>query len=1044
MTKNNFDFVVMAALCLSTGTLYAQSTIKGKVVDNNNTPIQGATITETISKKQVQTDANGLFELPSNGNSISIQIQYIGFDSRIVQTNPSGLTTIQLLPTSSQLDEVVVTALNISKEKKTLGYAIQELKGKDLSEAKESNLVNSLAGKVAGVQVTNSQGNMGSSRIIIRGETSIAGNNQPLFVIDGTPVDNSQLGTSGNRDYANAISDINSEDIESISVLKGPNAAALYGSRAAAGVILITTKSGKKRKGLGINVNSNNTIERLAVLPDYQNVFGQGADGKFSYVDGKGGGLNDGVDESWGPKMDGRLIPQFYSKGEAVPFLPHPNNVRSFFGTGRTLNNGISIADAADKVDYRFSYNNSNQTGIIPNSSIEKNNFNINTRYKITEDLTLTANANYVRTNSGNLPGVGGFRSNGYMLQFTWFGRQVDVSRLKNYRDENGNLVNWNNSYYSNPYFIAEENTVQQQRDRIFGNVGLNYKINKFLTANFRSGNDYYTDRRKIRIAYGTNGTPYGSYEEDAYTVNENNTEFTLNYNRPLSDDFTLDILGGGNIRSQSRQRNNQKAPRLAVPDVYTLANSRDALVSLGEYIPLKAYSVFSSAQLGYKNYAFLNLTARNDWSSTLPVDNLSYFYPSANASIVLTDAFSIQSNILSFWKLRGGWSKVGKDTDPFNLIDSYPFSAPYGDSPQLSVNDIKKNPDLKPETTTSTELGTELAFFKHRIRLDLSLYNINSINQILAVDVSPSTGYKKKLMNAGKINNKGLEIQLGVTPVKKEDFQWDININFATNKSKVVKLDDEGLLPSYTIGSSGTVQVLAAVGKPYGTLYGTGFLRNEAGLLILDKGLPTADPVNHYFGKFTPDWLGGITNQFRYKNFDLSFLVDIKHGGKLYSGTNATGRGTGVLASTLPGRDAEHGGLNYTTVNQSTNETVTHDDGILVDGVNADGSKNTTIISAQQYYKALYRVNEPNVFDASYIKLREVKLGYQLPSRWVSKIGFQGASFALVARNLWIIHKNTPNIDPETAFNTGNAQGLESLQLPTTRSFGFNLNLKF
>jgi len=1039
MAKNNINFVVMAALCLSSSALYAQTTIKGKVVDNNNNPIQGATVTETTSKKQVQTDANGVFELPATGTSSSIQVQYIGFDSKTVQANPTGLTTIQLLPSTALLDEVVVTALNISKEKKTLGYSIQELKGKDLSEAKESNLVNSLAGKVAGVQVTNSQGNMGSSRIIIRGETSIAGNNQPLFVIDGTPVDNSQLGTSGNRDYANAISDINSEDIESISVLKGPNAAALYGSRAAAGVILITTKSGKKRKGLGININSNNTIERLAVLPDYQNVFGQGADGKFSYVDGKGGGINDGVDESWGPKMDGRLIPQFYSHGEAVPFLPHPDNVRSFFGTGRTLNNGISIADATDKVDYRFSYNNSNQTGIIPNSSIEKNNFNINTRYKITEDLTLTANANYVRTNSGNLPGVGGFRSNGYMLQFTWFGRQVDVSRLKNYRDENGNLVNWNNSYYSNPYFIAEENTVQQQRDRIFGNVGLNYKINEFLTANFRTGNDYYTDRRKIRVAYGTNGTPYGSYEEDAYTVNENNTEFTLNYNRPLSTDFTLDILAGSNIRSQSRQRNNQKAPRLAVPEVYTLANSRDALISTGEYSPLKAYSIFSSAQLGYKNYAFLNLTARNDWSSTLPVDNLSYFYPSANASIVLTDAFPIQSDILSFWKLRGGWSKVGKDTDPFSLIDSYLFSAPYGDNPQLSVNDIKKNPDLKPETTTSTELGTELAFLKNRVRLDLSLYDINSINQILAVDVSPSTGYKKKLMNAGKINNKGLEIQLGVTPVKKQDFQWDINVNFATNKSKVVELDNDGLLQSYTIGSSGTVQVLAAVGRPYGTLYGTGFLRNESGRLIVNAdGTPATDPVNHYFGKFTPDWLGGITNQFRYKNFDLSFLIDIKHGGKLYSGTNATGRGTGVLASTLPGRDAEHGGLSY-TVNGTT-----YDDGIIVDGVNADGSENTKVVSAQQYYKTLYRTNEANVFDASYVKLREAKLGYQLPNHWISKIGFQGASFSLVARNLWIIHKNAPNIDPETAFNTGNAQGLESLQLPTTRSFGFNLNLKF
>lgn len=1020
---------------------HAQTTaLRGVVVAaSTGEGLPGVSVQVIGSNTAAQTDAAGKFSLnvPSGGQ---LRFSYIGYTEQVIvlQSNQSYLE-IRLNEQENALDEVVVTALNISKEKKSLGYSIQEVKGTDLSEAKESNLVNSLAGKVAGVQVTNSQGNMGSSRIIIRGETSIAGNNQPLFVIDGTPVDNSQLGTSGNRDYANAISDINSEDIESMSVLKGPNAAALYGSRAAAGVILITTKSGSKRKGLGISINSNNTFERVAVLPDYQNVFGQGADGKFSYVDGKGGGINDGVDESWGPKMDGRLIPQFYSNGEAVPFLPHPDNVRSFFGTGRTLNNGIAITDATDKIDYRFSYNNSNQTGIVPNSSIEKNNFNLNTSYKITPDLTLTANANYVRTNSGNLPGVGGFRSNGYMLQFTWFGRQVDVNRLKNYRDADGNLINWNNSYYSNPYFIAEENIVQQQRDRIFGNVGLNYKINDFLTANFRSGNDYYTDRRKIRIAYGTNGTPFGSYEEDAYTVNENNTEFTLNYNQPLSTDFRLDILAGGNIRSQSRQRNDQKAPRLAVPDVYTLANSRDALVSLGEYSSLKTYSLFSSAQIGFKNYAFLNLTARNDWSSTLPVDNLSYFYPSVNASIVLSEAFALQSDVLSYWKLRGGWSKVGKDTDPYNLIDSYIFSAPYADSPQLTVNDIKKNPDLKPETTTSAEIGTELALFDNRLRLDVSLYDINSINQILSVDVSPSTGYKKQLVNAGKINNKGIEVQLGLTPLRKNDFQWDVNVNFSSNKSRVVELDEAGDLQSYTIGSSGSAQVLASVGQPYGMLYGTAFLRDGNGRIVVDaNGIPTTDPVNHYFGKFTPDWLGGITNAFRYKDFDLSFLIDIKHGGKIYSGTNATGTGTGVLASTLPGRDAEHGGLSYTVGD------VTYDDGIIVDGVNADGSENTKIVSAQQYYKARYRTNEPNVFDASYVKLREVKLGYHLPNRWISKIGLQGASFALVARNLWIIHKNAPNIDPETAFNTGNAQGLESLQLPTTRSIGFNLNVKF
>jgi len=1014
--------------------------LSGLVLDKQTgEALPGVSVQIVGSNIATQSDAAGKFTLSAPAQS-TLRFSYIGYTEQLATIAADQRSiTIYLETQTNDLNEVVITALNISKEKKSLGYSIQEVKGSDIAEAKESNLVNSLSGKVAGVQVTNSQGNMGSSRIIIRGETSIANNNQPLFVIDGTPVDNSQLGTSGNRDYANAISDINSEDIASISVLKGPNAAALYGSRAAAGVILITTKSGSKQQGLGININSNNTFERIAVLPEYQDVFGQGADGKFSYVDGKGGGINDGVDESWGPKMDGRLIPQFYSHGEAVPFLPHPDNVRSFFGTGRTLNNGIAISNATDKIQYRFSYNNHNQTGVIPNSSIEKNNFNLNTSYQITPDLTLTANANYVRTGAGNLPGVGGYRSNGYMLQFTWFGRQVDVARLKDYRDADGNLINWNNSYYSNPYFIAAENTVQQQRDRIFGNVGLNYKITDQLTANFRSGNDYYTDRRKIRIAYGTNGTAFGSYEEDAYTVNENNTEFTLNYNKPLSEDFSLDALLGGNIRNQYRQRNDQKAPRLAVPDVYTLANSRDPLLSTSEYNGLKTYSIFASGQIGYKNYAFLNLTARNDWSSTLPKDNLSYFYPSVNASLVLSEAFDLQSNTLSYWKIRGGWSKVGKDTDPYNLVDSYLFSAPFDSNPQLTVNDIKKNPDLKPETTTSAEIGTEAAFLDSRLRLDLSLYNINSINQILSIDVSPATGYKKQLVNAGQINNKGLEVQLGATPIKQGAFQWDVNLNFASNKSKVVELDAAGELQSYTIGSSGSVQVLASVGRPYGSLYGTAILRDEDGRIVVDdNGVPATDPVNRYFGKFTPNWLGGITNSFRYQRFDLSFLVDIRHGGEVYSGTNATGTGTGVLASTLPGRDAEHGGLTY------TKGGVTYDDGILVDGITADGQENQQIVSAQQYYKAIYRINEPNVYDASYVKLREVKLGYRLPDQWIHKIGLQSASFALVGRNLWIIHKNAPNIDPETAFNTGNAQGLESLQLPTTRSIGFNLNVKF
>jgi TonB-linked SusC/RagA family outer membrane protein len=681
--------------------------------------------------------------------------------------NSSEPLKIVLEEAPNSLNEVVVTALNISKDKKSLGYAVQGLKSRDISEAKESNLINALSGKIAGVNVTGSQGDMGSSRIVIRGETSVSGNNQPLFVVDGVIVDNSQFqGTNGSRDFANAISDLNSEDIESISVLKGPNAAALYGYRAAAGVILIKTKTGKGAKGAGITLNSNTSFATLKVFPDYQNDFGQGSNGKFSYVNGAGAGVNDGVDESWGPALNGQLIPQFFSNGQPAPFVAHPNNVRDFFKTGVTLNNGVALAGSSDKFDYRLSYNNLHQTGVVPNSSQGRNSFLLNTTFRPNSKLTITTIANYIKDDADNLPGAYGRRATSTMLQFTWFGRQVDVSQLKNYRDANGNTFNWNNSYYSNPYFIAYENTVGQHKNRIIGSIELNYKIIEGLSANFRTGTDYYNDRRKIKIAYGTNGTPFGSYEEDAYTVNETNTEGRLQYTKKLSKDFTFDGFVGGNISTILNEQNDQIAPKLAVAGLYTLSNSRDPLVSSNYYGKLKTYSYFASAQLGFRNYAFLNLTGRNDWSSTLPASSLSYFYPSVNGSLVLSEALDLKSNTLSYLKVRGGWSKVGKATTPYQLINTYNFTAPFGTNPQQSAASINLNPDLKPETTTSGEAGVEAGFFHDRVRLDLSVYNTNSVNQILNVDVSQTTGYSQKLINGGRINNKGLEVQLGLTPL--------------------------------------------------------------------------------------------------------------------------------------------------------------------------------------------------------------------------------------------------------------------------------------
>ncbi|MBN9383430.1 MAG: SusC/RagA family TonB-linked outer membrane protein [Chitinophagaceae bacterium] len=1032
-------------------TFKVNGVVTGKA---DGSPLDGVTVRVKGTSRATQTNSEGKFEITASSGEV-IQFSFIGYQPAEAPASETVLQ-VSLEQARGTLNEVVVTALGIVRQKKSLGYAVQELKSKDVAGTSEPNLINALEGKVAGVRVTNSQGEMGSSRIVIRGETSISGYNQPLFVVNGLPVDNSQLGAGGSRDFANAIADINPNDVESISFLKGPNSAALYGSRAAQGVVVIKTKTGRKRKGLGITVNSNTSFSNLLTLPKYQNVFGQGASGEFSYKDGAGGGVNDNVDESWGPKMDGRMIPQFFD-GTPQPFVPHPDNVKSFFKTGVSFNNGVGIEDAGDKYSYRASVNTQKMFGVIPNSDLGRNNFSLNTTLKLDPRLTLTANINYIQTSSGNLPGAGGKRSTSTMLQFIWMGRQVDMNKLRDHYYSTLSPLNWNNAYYSNPFFVAEQNTVSQRRGRVIGDVGLNYKITDELSAQLRSGTDYYTDRRKLRIAYGTSGTPFGSYEEDAYTVNENNTELTLNYKHKLNSDFSLEVLGGANLRTVSFEENDQKAPRLAVAGVYTLTNSRDPLVSSNYFSKRKVYSLFGSVELGFRNYAFVNFTSRNDWSSTLPTANLSYFYPSISGTFVLSDAFDIHSDVLSYAKLRGGWSKVGADSDPYQLIASYPFITPiFGTNPMLTANTLFPNANLKPEMTTSTEIGAEAGFFRNRVRLDLSLYRSSSFNQILRADVSPATGYYQKLINAGRLNNKGLEVQLGVTAIKSTHFSWDINANYAANRSKLVELDDAGLLKNYLLGSDGTIQTIATVGKAYGSLFGTAFLRNSQGQVIVeDDGTPATNPTNQILGKYTPNWLGGITNTFTFDHFSLSVLVDGSFGGKQYSSTNATGSYTGVLASTLPGRDAAHGGLSYYYPgNNSKLNPVAgtsgpagekiYDDGIIFQGVTRDGKSNKTILPASAYYKTLNNFDEAWIYNSSFVKLREVRLGYDVPAEWLRHIGFAGATVTLVGRNLWIIHKNVPNVDPETAFNTGNGQGLEDLSLPGIRSYGINLNFKF
>jgi TonB-linked SusC/RagA family outer membrane protein len=1034
--------------------LHAQeNTVSGRVTSAGDA-IVGATVTiKSKTDTGTITDENGYYQLKVTGNEILI-FSFIGYETVSIPVNGRRSLNVELKESAHQLNEIVVTALGVSREKKSLGYAIQNIKGQDINGNTSTNIVNALSGKAAGVRITNAQGDVGASRIVIRGETSIAGNNQPLFVVDGIPVDNSQLiplsGRDQSRDFRNAIADLNPEDIASINILKGPNAAALYGSRAAHGVILVTTKKGSVQKGLGISVNAGLTLASVATLPKFQNEFGQGANGQFSYVDGKGGGINDGVDESWGPRLDGRLIPQFDSPvidgvRQATPWVAHPDNVRDFFKTGVTQNYGISIAGAGEKYNYRLGAHYQDQTSTLPNTRIEKTNFTYSGDFQLNKRIKAGANVNYIVTDAPNVPSGGSptgsnYRASSIMLQFLWFGRQVDTKELWNGYTTNRS---WNASYYDNPYWESYFNTTEQNRNRIIGDVHFSVNLLDGLDFRFRSGVDYYNDRRKYKIKTGSSGagSPDGSYAEDAYTVEEDNTEFLLNFTRNLSRDWSLNALAGFNVRNNKYSNNWQKATKLAAPDLYTLSNSKDPLESANVFKQLRMYSGFASAQIGFRNWAFLNLTGRNDWSSTLPANNRSYFYPSATASVILTDALNLKGNVLSFLKLRGGWAEVGNDADPYQLVTIYNTEQAFEGNPIQVSSTTKNNPEIKPERTRSVELGVEAGFLNNRILLDLAFYNTNSIDQILNVQTSAASSYAYQLINAGNINNKGIEIQLKTTPVETKDFSWKLDVNYAANRSKVVKLDKEGLLERYVIGSAGP-QVVAAVGERYGAIYGVAYkYDNKGNILVGDNGLPLRDPNNKILGYFTPDWTGSLTNTFTYKNFTLSALIDASFGASLYSSSAATGVRAGVYAETVAGRSAEFGGLTWTDSKGNT-----RDDGIIFQGINENtGTPNKVIISAESYYNASNGIHERYVYDASYVKLRDVSLGYTFNRDAIKKFGISGLTISAVAHNLAILYRDKDlNMDPEVALNTGNVQGVEALTRPTTRSFGFNVNLTF
>lgn len=1045
-------------------------TITGTVVDAaTNEPLPFVTVKVKGTTLGMVTDADGRFNLSIPDNSDVLVFSFVGYVTLEETIGNRSVINVSLSENVTSLQEVVVTALGVERESKALGYSVQEVQGEELTEARETNVVDALSGKIAGVQITGSgSGVGGSSRVIIRGESSLNVNaNQPLFVVDGIPISNNVNGSSGSGnlevDYGNAAGEINPDDIASVSVLKGPAAAALYGSRAANGAILITTKSGKGKRGLGITFNSNVSFENPLRLPEWQDVYGQGNNGQFAFVDGSGSGIADGVDESWGPRMDGQLIPQFDSPRDAegfrggdlnapagstitpTPWVANPDNINDFFETGVTLTNNISVSANNDFGNVRFSYTNLDQKGMVPNTDLKRNTVSLKTDMNLTDKLKVSASVNYVNTQSDNRPAIS-YGTESLMYLWIWYGRQINTNNLRNYWMpglEGVQQFNYNYNYHDNPYFTTYENTNGQNKNRMFGTVSASYQFTDELSLMVRTGIDFYNELRDRKRAFSTQRFPLGMYREDKLFFYEQNSDVLLTYNKEVNEDFSFTVSVGGNRMSQTNNYNQTVAPQLLIPGIYNFSNSAVNL-QVNQYDQEKKInSIYGYGQFAYKNMLFLDITGRNDWSSTLPVENNSYFYPSITTSAVLSDMFILPS-VISFAKVRAAYAEVGNDTNPYSLTNVYNSSTAWGGVQAKTESSTLANAELKPERTSSYEIGADLRMFGGRFGVDFTYYDNRTRDQIIPITLDIATGYASRIINAGEIQNNGIELMAYGTPVQKANgITWDASVNFTRNRSKVIELDEN--VDAYTLTERNGAFVQAREGERMGDIYGVGFARVEdpnseyfGQIIHSAEGTPLRDPELKKQGNYNPDWMMGIQNTLSYKNFSFGFLFDIRHGGIVVSRTKTIGSTSGQLKETLYGRENGY-------------DLTQEENGIVSPGVveNPDGSysPNTTKVSSRNWHNRYYERNnvEAAKYDASYVKLREVRIGYTMPSSWFANSFVQSIKVSVVGRNLALWTEN-PHFDPDVmAMSGGTLQpGIENMAYPSARSIGFNLNVKF
>ncbi len=1080
-------FLLLSCLCLLVGTATAQlQNVTGVVVlAEDDEPIIGASVLVKGTTIGTITDISGRFSIPNvPASAKTLVVSYVGLQTMEVMIKP-GSMTVRMESDAKVLDEVVVTAMGISREKKALGYAIQEVKADELTKAGSPTLTSSLSGKVAGVQINQFGGTVGaSSRISVRGNSSLSADQQPLIIVDGVPIANDTQRSGDNTysgvDYGSGLNDINPEDIESISVLKG-GSAALYGMRAGNGVILITTKSGKGANGVTVSYDMNITMDRVANVPKLQNSYGQGHDGDewhwrngvhsdLSYQDyatqygfDYATKVNTGYDESWGPRLDAGLkISQYDSNGEYVDWVSRPDNVKDFFQTGVSMNHMVSVQANGEKMITRASLSYRDQSGTVPNTDQKKYSGQINTDMKLNKYISFNLSANYTRTESDNLIGQGYGGNNPINSLVCWSGRQINMSTLKanwDQRDAAGDYTyyNWIDDYHVNPYFTVNVNTNSYQRDRIFGKSSLYYQPFDWLKLEGRVGMDYYNAQTFERHYFDRADYPDGAFYQSTTKNTELNADFIASINKTFGN-FNVSAVIGANYRDLNWETHRIGADALTVKGVYTMANkSGDAVASM-DHSHIRSNSLYANLSLGWKNQLYLDASARNDWSSTIRDD---FFYPSVSLSWIPTASFeSLKSDVLSFLKFRGGIAQIGSATSAYrNSYYYYAETTSHNGVAQMYKSYTYPNLNLKPESVTTWEVGTEIGLFNDRLHLDLAYYQKQTKDQILSVSTSNVVGFSSMLVNAGRIDNKGVEIQLrGDILRSKEGLNWTSTLNFAKDESKVKELykDENGkdLLTTYGIGWTWGIATQAIVGEKWGTLVGTGYSRigeedvkagtatsDQIGAIKLNANGSPITVASAHIGNVTPDFMMGWRNEFNYKNFGFGFMLDLRIGGDIWSQSMSHAYGAGTASVT-----AENGIRERDIV--AGKDVATHERFVMA---NASGNWETNTYRTDAY--TWYNSNgcaETYVFDGSFLKLREAYISYNVPQSVLRKMRyFKRATVSLIGNNLallWVHSSNTMRLDPETGGVSSDSRGVgfEQASTPGSRSFGIKLGLTF